>query len=1179
MSRTVLTSRLQIGLLVLTLAGCTSRPELPPKAPEALVFSRTTEFRHDNIEAGVAALMEAGRDRGIRIIATEDPTRFNDAELSRYRAVVFFNTTGDVLDDTHQLAFERYIQSGGGFVGIHSAADTEWRGNQWPWYTRLVGAAFLAHPNTPSNVQEARLEVVDGDHPSTAPLGESWTRQDEWYDFQRSNPNVKPLLEVDEESYEGGLTGDPHPIAWFHEFDGGRSFYTGLGHTAESFEEDAFLEHVLGGLQWAMGGGHGPPDLDASRARPEDWRLVSEVLAEGIGEPIAMAFTPTGALYVIERRGTIRRWDQGTRELLPISQLDVYAESENGLAGIAFDPAYESNGWVYLYWASESDAASMPAYRLARYSLREADLDLASERVLLEVPIDRGMTSHEGGSLQFDSMGNLWISTGDDTNPHQAEGYAPLDQRKGRTIYDAARSAANSQDLRGKILRIRPVADGTYEIPDGNLFTEEADGRPEIYAMGVRNPYRFSVDSEKGVLYWGDVGPDAREDSPTRGPKGYDEVNRTAGPGNFGWPYVIGENLPYASYDWQTGESGAFFVPDAPRNDSVRNGGLRELPPARPAWIAYSYDDAGSLYDLESGSKKSSRTALVGPVFHSSQYEESAESLPRYYDGKLFLFDFMRDWIKLVSMQDDGTIRKIEPFPIELELVAPIDVKLGPDGALYVLEYGSSWFQENNDSRLSRTSYFAGDNPLPAARASVEPTLGAAPLLVALDGASSFDRNPDDELSYEWVLRASDGSERALARGVAAQAQIEQPGFYEVELRVSDTGGGKSSDTVSVVVGNGPPHVQLDLAGNQSFFFKDDDHLEYAVSVSDPEDGTTSDGRIEPSAVRVSIEYREAGLSPGEASRASRLALGSLDPAVADIQEFGCLSCHQPDGASAGPSFERIADRYRADPDVLRRLARKVVEGGSGMWGDRAMAAQPHVSETQAIRMVNYILLGSDGGVGGRPLRGRIEFDRHHESAVDSETFGSMVTGAYAIRASYSDQGGKGVGAITRQEERILRPARMRATAADRMQGAGSITVRPDLVPELIRGQLPEIPEDFAFLMARGGGHIVFEDVDLTGIDRLELTGAALSMFMAGGTVEARLDSPAGRLLGVAEITSTLLPNLLVEEVELGSAPGRHDLFLTFRNEGEGDGLLFALATIEFRRADRRARPDQASET
>jgi cytochrome c len=212
-----------------------------------LVFSKTMGFRHDSIPEGIAAIRALGSEHGFTVDDTEDAGRFTDATLARYKAIVFLSTTGDILDRDQKAAFERYMRSGGGFVGIHSASDTEY---QWPWYGRLVGTWFASH----SQIQRATVSIEDPDHPSTKGLPPKWERIDEWYNF-RSNPRsaVHVLASLDESTYSGGAMDTDHPIAWCQNIDGGRSWYTAMGHTKESYAEPLFRLHLLGGIESAAG--------------------------------------------------------------------------------------------------------------------------------------------------------------------------------------------------------------------------------------------------------------------------------------------------------------------------------------------------------------------------------------------------------------------------------------------------------------------------------------------------------------------------------------------------------------------------------------------------------------------------------------------------------------------------------------------------------------------------------------------------------------------------------------------------------------------------------------------------------------------------------------------------------------------------------------------------------------
>jgi len=234
-----------LTFFTLTASTCTAQTAAEEQS-NLLVFTKTDGFRHSSIPDGVKALREIGEENGYSIDHTEDAALFNADNLQQYDAVVFLNTTEDVLNGEQQEAFKEFINGGGGFVGIHAASDTEYG---WPWYGRLVGAYFVSHPR----IQEATVRVVDREHPSTAHLPAEWVRTDEWYNFKDIQPHINVLAWLDESTYEGGENGENHPIAWYHEFEGGRVFYTAGGHTSESYSEPLFRRHMLGGIRYVLG--------------------------------------------------------------------------------------------------------------------------------------------------------------------------------------------------------------------------------------------------------------------------------------------------------------------------------------------------------------------------------------------------------------------------------------------------------------------------------------------------------------------------------------------------------------------------------------------------------------------------------------------------------------------------------------------------------------------------------------------------------------------------------------------------------------------------------------------------------------------------------------------------------------------------------------------------------------
>ena len=237
--------------------------------------------------------------------------------------------------------------------------------------------------------------------------------------------------------------------------------------------------------------------------KPEESRFTKVALVEGLNEPMELEVLSNGDVLFIERNGKLRRWEKVSGDLLEVGFLEVYPDGEDGLLGLAKDPAFDQNQWIYLYYAPlEGNSIN----RLSRFTLTENLLDIESEKILLEVPVFRGCC-HSGGSLEFDSEGNLYLSLGDDSTPFESDDYNPIDERSGRPKnVDAQRSSSNSNDLRGSIIRITPQSDGSYTIPDGNLFpVGTANARPEIYVMGNRNPYRISIDQRNGNLFWGEV--------------------------------------------------------------------------------------------------------------------------------------------------------------------------------------------------------------------------------------------------------------------------------------------------------------------------------------------------------------------------------------------------------------------------------------------------------------------------------------------------------------------------------------------------------------------------------------------------------------------------------------------------------------------------------------------------
>lgn len=832
------------ALLVLCLMGLS-----PASAHEfkVLVFSKTAAFRHASIPDGIAMIQSLGTNNGFIVHATEDATAFTDTNLTQYSAVVFLSTTGDVLDINQQGAFERFIRSGKGYVGIHSASDTEY---SWPWYGQLVGAYFNNHPSQ----QTATNLVLDRAHPSTAGLPERWVRFDEWYNFQ-SNPrgSVHVLATLDEKSYAPGTgaMGYDHPIAWCHNFDGGRSWYTGGGHTSASFSEPLFRQHVLGGILWAAG------DVEGDAGATIDSNFQKTVLDSAPSNPMELAVAADGRVFYIERGGAVKIWKPQTATTVLAAQIPVFSQLEDGLIGLTLDPGFMTNNWLYLYY---SPAGATPRQYLSRFTMNGDVMNLASEKILLIASTQRDQCCHSGGSLAFGPDGTLYVSVGDNTNPFESDGYCPTDERPGRSAWDAQKSSSNGNDLRGKILRIKPETNGTYSIPPGNLFPPGTPNtRPEIYVMGNRNPFRIAVDSATGWLYWGEVGPDSGADSATRGPRGHDEWNQARTAGNYGWPYFVANNKAYIEYDFATLISGAAYNPNFPTNNSPNNTGPLVLPPARPAWIWYAGGNSTEFPQVNQVTT-GGRTAMAGPVYHFNTNGVAARRLPAYYDNTHFIYEWSRNFIREVKLDASGNILAINPFLPTFTFTRPMDMEIGPDGAIYMIEWGTGFNGNNADAKIIRIDYVAG-NRTPVIVASATPDSGSAPLVVNFSSAGTFDPDPQDTLSFAWSFFGNNVTNSTSANPTFTYTNA---GSYAPQLKVYDSSGNVSVRNFTIIVGNHRPTTAITRPPNGAVFDWSDT-ISFTASATDFEDGSTTNGTI--NCTNLNME-----LSVGHADHAHGLA-------------------------------------------------------------------------------------------------------------------------------------------------------------------------------------------------------------------------------------------------------------------------------------------------------------------
>jgi cytochrome c len=631
--------------------------------PRVLVY--TKHLSDPDAAAGIQTVQHLGEINGFEVTATDTSTLFTDDSLSGYAAVLFLNRSGVNMGYMERIALERFIEAGGGFAGIHPTAKTF----NWRWYGRMIGSS-----------------------------------------------------------------GDSGVSFMHQQFDGGRVQYSNDSITIKNANDDANSKVVLNAIEYAIG--HYEP-LNYSLATipypPSENHFTKHILVQGtFYEPTEMTILPNFDILVLQRRGEIMLYKQQTGTVKQAGFLNVYFQAktkgvnvEEGMLGLSKDPDFKNNHWIYIYYSPIDSSVN----RLSRFSFENDTVVNSSEKVILEVKAQREICCHTGGSIAFGPDSLLYFSAGDNSTPFDEPGqryvshsFAPLNSAPGHLQYDAERSAGNSNDLRGKIMRLRLHKDGSYEIPEGNLFPPGTPKtRPEIYVMGDRNPYRITVDQKNSYLYWGEVGPDAPFDSlATRGPRGYDEVNQAKKAGYFGWPFFVGNNYPYRQYNYLTGVSGDAFDPAKPENHSPNNTGLTDLPPAQPAFIWYPYAVSPEFPELGSGG----RNAMAGPVYYTDMYP-AATRYPDYFNGKLFIYEWIRGWIKVVTLQPNGDFEQMESFVPHTVLHNCIDMEAGPDGRLYLLEYGTGWFQKNADAGLYRIDYNANPSAAVATTAVVDTSASA----------------------------------------------------------------------------------------------------------------------------------------------------------------------------------------------------------------------------------------------------------------------------------------------------------------------------------------------------------------------------------------------------------------------------------------------------------------------
>lgn len=856
-------------------------------------------------------------------------------------------------------------------------------------------------------------------------------------------------------------------------------------------------------------------------AVPDSTRYTRTVLVEGLDEPLGMAILPNNDVLLAERKGGLKIYNRLSKQIKTIANFDVFSGIEDGLLGVAIDPKFGENHWVYFYYSLAGDKF---VNRLSRIQLYGDSLAKTSEQILLEIPTQRTYCCHSAGYISFDADGLLYLSTGDNTNAEETEGYTPVDERPGRALADDQATAANTNDLRGKILRIKPLENGTYAIPEGNLFPKNnPKTRPEIYIMGSRNPYRFSVDQKNKFLYWGDVGPDTKVPSQDGELMSFDEINQAKKPGFYGWPYFLGNNEAFPMYNYATKTEGPKKDPLNPINDSPNNTGERILPQAQPAMIWYGKKNSKHFPLLGNGGA----SAMAGPVYYSDLFPNAPYKLNDYYDGKLFIYEWIRGWIMAVTFDEKGNYLRMEPFLKHYTFAAPVDMQFSRDGALYVLEYGTNWFSKNTDARLVRIEYVEG-NRNPVAEIELDKQYGAAPFKVQFSGNKTFDHDRDDQLKYTWTI------ENAVYEGLNGNHTFAKPGIYTVKLTVSDDKGGKTETSSQVFVGNTPPEIQIFTNANRSFYW-DNVVLDYQVKITDLEDKNIDENRL-----NITYGYIARGkdvavvLTQNQSSNSLKHIKGQQLAANLD-----CRACHSLDKASVGPSYVAIAERYAGKQGVEAMLSDKIIKGGGGAWGERAMIPHPNISKDDVDEIVNYILSLSDKSTIKRPVADEIELKDH---------IGKGNEGSYLLNVSYTDLGANGIQALQSRNHITLRSPWVQAEDFD------SGNVRIATYPT----------ENLAYARAiNHDTYIRFNKIDLSHVKQMLFRIEPLS----GGDLEVRLDSADGSLIGTIQI----LPAIVKDEkpwkdlkMNILQTKGIHDVYFVFKSKSDKKQNLFHLDWVYF---------------
>ncbi|MFD4033369.1 ThuA domain-containing protein [Streptomyces sp. NPDC058637] len=751
-----------------------------------LVYSKSTNASHGPVAAGIQAVRELGAENGFDVEATSSSAVFNDADLARFQAVVFNNTEptpggGRLLETDERAALRSYIRAGGGWVGLHAAAGA---GSDWDWYAGLTGAVL--DRSTP--VRTGRIHVLDHAHPSTSGLPDLWERAEEWYDRRADPaPDAHILARIKARDGLTGLDeGRDRPWSWCQNYDGGRSWFTAGGHATRSFREEGFLDHLLGGIEWAAGAKPG----DCSATRTGSFRRTA-LATDGLADPVDLAVAPDLRVFFAERTGKVKVIDQRSMRVstaIDFAYAPETADRSGGLVGLALDPGFARNGRLYVLRSEKAGKRLL----LSRFTVSGNTVEPASEKQLLTVPAGAGNeNSREGhplsASLAFDAQGVLYTAT-----PAAAD----------LTVAD------DPNDLRGKILRIVPQDDGTYTVPEGNLHAPgTADTRPEILASGLRHPYRIAADPRSGALLVADQGPD--------GTVGYRRITEA---GVAGRPYCAGGATPHKSpADGCAAPAGGppratGAVTTAPATDAPLSGSVYHHDPAVSETTAFPAYFEGKWLSYDSAGRRFTTLSFTR-VERADQTFTDPRSDP----------------------VDAGSLQSVDGVFEDMEWNRPTAARFGPDGSLYVVDHGldggTGSAGGNEGAGVHRIDY-AGDDPLPEATITADRDNGSAPLTVAFDSAVSGLHGKPPE-AYAWDF---DGDGTTDSTAANPSHTYRGKGGFTARLTVTGPGGATALAGQEITVGNRRPEVTI-RQQHDGGVFTFGDTLAFTVAVTDRDDG------------------------------------------------------------------------------------------------------------------------------------------------------------------------------------------------------------------------------------------------------------------------------------------------------------------------------------------------------